>query len=235
MSIGDDRDASVNGGSKDADPFQLGNRLAERGEMDQAEEAYRRADEDGHGTAAAYAGVFAEARGDFEEARDAYRRADERGDGFGALRLGLLSAARGDWDEAKDAYARADERGHEQPPFDPRSLRSKRPPRDNRPAAVADGRPAFANPVLIGAVTVLIADHRGVPGLQRQHRAAVRADEGAEGRHRQRLEPGRRQRRAIGRLPSRRDQRDEADPASQWPDRRAADPSPRSDPPRGPG
>lgn len=87
--------------------------------MDQAEEAYRRADEDGHGTAAAYAGVFAEGRGDFDEARDAYRRADERGDGFGALRLGLLSAARGDWDEAKDAYARADERGHEQPPFDP--------------------------------------------------------------------------------------------------------------------
>jgi virulence factor Mce-like protein len=157
MSSGDDRDASVNGGSKDADPFELGNRHAERGEMDQAEEAYRRADEDGHGTAAAYAGVFAEARGDFDEARDAYRRADERGDGFGALRLGLLSAARGDWDEAKDAYARADERGHEQPPFDSRSLRSKRPPRDNQPAAVADGRPAFANPVLIGAVTVLIA------------------------------------------------------------------------------
>ena len=156
MSSGDDRDASVNGGSKDADPFELGNRHAERGEMDQAEEAYRRADEDGHGTAAAYAGVFAEARGDFDEARDAYRRADERGDGFGALRLGLLSAARGDWDEAKDAYARADERGHEQPPFDPRSLRPKRPPRDDQPAAVADGRPAFANPVLIGAVTVLI-------------------------------------------------------------------------------
>ena len=157
MSSGDDRDASVNGGSKDADPFELGNRHAKRGEMDQAEEAYRRADEDGHGTAAAYAGVFAEARGDFDEARDAYRRADERGDGFGALRLGLLSAARGDWDEAQDAYARADERGHEQPPFDPRSLRSKRPKRDGQPAAVADGRPAFANPVLIGAVTVLIA------------------------------------------------------------------------------
>ena len=125
MSSGDDRDASVNGGSKDADPFELGNRHAERGEMDQAEEAYRRADEDGHGTAAAYAGVFAEARGDFDEARDAYRRADER--------------------------------GHEQPPFDPRSLRSKRPSREGQPATVADGRPAFANPVLIGAVTVLIA------------------------------------------------------------------------------
>ena len=93
MSSGDDRDASGNGGGGDADPFALGNRHAERGEMQEAEAAYRRADEDGHGTAAAYAGVFAEARGDFDEARDAYRRADERGDGFGALRLGLLSAA----------------------------------------------------------------------------------------------------------------------------------------------
>jgi tetratricopeptide (TPR) repeat protein len=156
MSSGDDRDASVNGDG-DADPFELGNRHAERGEMARAEEAYRRADEDGNGTAAAYAGLFAEARGDFDEARDAYRRADERGDGFGALRLGLLSAAHGDWDTAKDAYARADERGHELPPFDPTGLRPRRPSRHDQPAVVADGRPAFANPVLIGAVTVLIA------------------------------------------------------------------------------
>src|SRR5689334_4147349 len=153
MSSGGDRDASVHEGSHnapgdDGSAFELGNRHAERGELDQAEEAYRRADEDGHGTAPASAGVLAAARGDFDEARDAYRRADERGDGFGALRLGLLSAARGDWDEAKDAYARADECGHEQPPFDPRSLRPKRPPREGQPAAVADGRPAFANPVL---------------------------------------------------------------------------------------
>ncbi|HET7050484.1 MAG TPA: MlaD family protein, partial [Solirubrobacteraceae bacterium] len=157
MSSGDDRDASVKGDGLDTDSFELGNRHAERGEMEEAEAAYRRADEAGHGTAAAYAGLFAEARGDFDEAHDAYSRADERGDGFGALRLGLLAAARGDWDMAKDAYARADERGHEQPPFDPRSLRPKRPPRQDQPAAVADGRPAFANPVLIGAVTVLIA------------------------------------------------------------------------------
>ena len=157
MSSGDDRDASVHGGSKDADPFELGNRHAERGEMQEAEAAYRRADEDGHGTAAAYAGVFAEARGDFDGARDAYQRADERGDGFGALRLGLLSAAQGDWETANDAYARADERGHEPPPFNPTGLRPRRRSRDGQPAAVAEGRPAFANPVLIGAVTVLIA------------------------------------------------------------------------------
>ena len=157
MSSGDDRDASGNGGGGDADPFALGNRHAERGEMQEAEAAYRRADEEGHGTAAAYAGVFAEARGDFDEARDAYQRADERGDGFGALRLGLLSAAQGDWETANDAYARADERGHEPPPFNPTGLRPRRRSRDGQPAAVAEGRPAFANPVLIGAVTVLIA------------------------------------------------------------------------------
>ena len=96
MSSGGDKDASVNGDAQERDPFELGNHLAERGEMERAEEAYRRADDDGHGTAAAYAGLFAEARGEFDEARDAYRRADERGDGFGALRLGLLAAARGD-------------------------------------------------------------------------------------------------------------------------------------------
>src|SRR6201995_4008117 len=157
MSSGDDRDASGNGGGGDAVPFELGKRHAGRGEKDKAGGAYRRADEDGHGTAAAYAGLFAEARGEFDEARDAYRRADEGGDGVGGLRLGLLSAARGDWETAKDAYARADERGHEPPPFDPTGLRPKRPPREGQPVAVADGRPVFANPVLIGAVTVLIA------------------------------------------------------------------------------
>jgi virulence factor Mce-like protein len=157
MSSGGDRDASVNGGGTESDPFELGNRHAERGEMEKAEQAYRRADEQGHGTAAAYAGVFAEARGDYDEAHEAYTRSDERGDGFGALRLGLLSAARGDWETANDAYARADERGHEPPPFDPRSLRPPREPQaEPQAAAIEGGRSAFANPVLIGAVTVLI-------------------------------------------------------------------------------
>ncbi|MGZ4250332.1 MAG: MlaD family protein, partial [Solirubrobacteraceae bacterium] len=157
MSSGDDTDASVNEDGTESDPFELGNRHAERGEMEKAEAAYRRADEQGHGTAAAYAGLFAEARGHFDEAQDAYSRSDERGDGFGALRLGLLSAARGDWETANDAYAHADERGHEQPPFDPRSLRPLRAPHaEPRAAALEGGRSAFANPVLIGAVTVLI-------------------------------------------------------------------------------
>ena len=157
MSSGDDRDASGNGGGGDADPFALGNRHAERGEMQEAEAAYRRADEEGHGTAAAYAGVFAEARGDFDEARDAYRRADERGDGFGALRLGLLSAAAG---RLGRRQRRIRTRGRARARTT--AVRSHRPAPQasaarGQPAAVAEGRPAFANPVLIGAVTVLIA------------------------------------------------------------------------------
>src|SRR2546421_2618839 len=98
--------------------FEDGNRLAAEGDLEQAEAAYRQADEQGHATAAAYAGLFAQGRGEIEPAREAYRRADERGDGLGALRLGLLLAREGDWDAAKAAFARADERGREEPPFD---------------------------------------------------------------------------------------------------------------------
>jgi virulence factor Mce-like protein len=138
--------------------FEEGNRLARAGRLDQAEDAYRRADQQGHGTAAAYVGLFAESRGALDEAQDAYRRADERGDGFGALRLGLLSSRAGDWDTATEAWSRADERGHEQPPFDPVSLSAPRA--SGAAAAIAPAeiqRSAFANPVLIGAVTVLVA------------------------------------------------------------------------------
>jgi ABC-type transporter Mla subunit MlaD len=137
--------------------FEHGNRLAHAGDLRAAEAAYRQADEQGHGTAAAYAGLFGEARGALDEARDAYRRADERGDGYGAFRLGMLDSRAGDWDAASAAWARAEERGHAQPPFDPVSL---------APATAAAGpmvpptdiqRGAFANPVLIGAITVLVA------------------------------------------------------------------------------
>src|SRR5947209_14434559 len=150
MSSGDEQDASVTG-SRNGSPLELGNRHAERGEMKEAEDSYRQADEQGDGTAAAYAGMFAEARGDYEQAEEAYRRADGRGDGFGALRLGLLLSSRGDWDAANDAYARAQERGHEKPPFDTRSLRRKpRRAGHAQPATVETTRSAFANPVLIG-------------------------------------------------------------------------------------
>ena len=61
-----------------------------------------------------------------------------------------------------------------------------------------------ASPVLVGAVTVLVAIDRGLPRLQRQHRAAVRAHLRREGRDPRRVEPGRGQRGAHRRLPRRR-------------------------------
>ncbi len=141
---------------KESSAFEEGNRLARQGDMDGAEAAYRRADEEGHGTAAAYAGLFAEARGDTEGAQAAYQRADERGDGYGAFRLGMLQSRAGDWDGASEAWKRSDERGHEAPPFDPVTLKAK----GGSPPPVSPGelqRSAFTNPVLIGAVTLLVA------------------------------------------------------------------------------
>jgi virulence factor Mce-like protein len=139
------------------DAFERGNELAKRGDLNGAGEAYREADEAGHPTAAAYAGVFDEAHGDPQAAEAAYRRADERGDGFGAFRLGLLLSRLGDWDGAREAWDRAGERGQAQPPFDPVALvrHQTEEPAIAPPAEIS--RSAFANPVLIGAVTVLIA------------------------------------------------------------------------------
>src|SRR5437588_318878 len=124
--------------------FDEGNRLARAGDLDAAEEAYRRADEQGHGTAAAYVGLFAEARGGLDEAREAFRRADERGDGYGAFRLGLNHSRAGDWDGAAEAWKRAEERGYEEPPFDPVAMRAPQP---SRPAVAPSEiqRSAFAN------------------------------------------------------------------------------------------
>ena len=80
---------------------------------------------------------------------------------------------------------------------------SRHDPPPRHPALVA-------SPVLVGAVTVLVAMHLGLPRLQRQHRAAVRAHLRREGRDPRRLEPGGGQRGAHRRLPGR---RGGADPA----------------------
>jgi TPR repeat protein len=153
VSFADDRE-----GRDAQSTFERGNRLAQQGDLAGAEKAYRRADELGHPTAAALAGLFSEGRGETAEAQDAYRRADERGDGLGAFRLGLLLAHNGDWDTANEAWRRADERGEEQLPFDPERLMRGRAPQRRRTvpeAERAESRSAFANPVLIGAVAVL--------------------------------------------------------------------------------
>src|SRR5437764_12063813 len=131
--------------------LEEGNRLARTGDLAGAEEAYVRADEAGDGTAAAYAGLFAESRGHLQDAEAAYRRADERGDGFGAFRLGLLLSRAGDWDAARTAWERADERGQAQPPFDPVAVvRRQTEPAVTRPPAEVP-RSASARPALTGA------------------------------------------------------------------------------------
>jgi virulence factor Mce-like protein len=134
--------------------LELGEQLARAGELDGAQVAYRRADDMGQPQAAAEVGALREADGDLAGAEEAYRRADERGDALGALRLGLLLARRGDWAGAKEAYARASQRGGAEDEFDLAALISER----SRRGAADDGfrrQPAFANPILVGAVTVL--------------------------------------------------------------------------------
>ena len=146
------------GGDEARSAFEEGNRLARAGDLEAAEAAYRRADDAGHATAAAYAGLFSEARGELGEAQDAYARSDQRGDGFGAFRLGLLLSHIGDWDDARQAWERAEERGQQEPPFDPVALMSRGATADAAMVAPTQvERSAFANPVLIGAVTLLAA------------------------------------------------------------------------------
>jgi|SRR5579884_49932 len=139
--------------------FDEGNRLAERGDLDGAERCYRQAAEAGHPTALAYAGAFDEARGRIREAHAAYERADAQGDGYGAFRLGLVLSRSGDWDGAAAAWRRAEERGRQDPPFDPAALmrRQAGPSGAVEGVAPATQRSALANPVILGAVTVLVA------------------------------------------------------------------------------
>jgi ABC-type transporter Mla subunit MlaD len=139
--------------------FEEGGRLAAAGDLKGAEAAYRRADRDGHGTAAAYVGLFEESRANQDQALAAYRRADERGDGYGAMRLGLLLSRSGDWDGAAVAWERADQRGSHEPPFAAELLarRAGYPPASAVGVASEVQRSALVNPVLLGAVTVLVA------------------------------------------------------------------------------
>ena len=94
-----------------ADVFELGVRAYERARLDDALDAFRRADELGDATSAFNLGFLLHERGDVQGAQEAYHRADERGDASGALNLGLVLQERGDLEGAQEAYHRADERG----------------------------------------------------------------------------------------------------------------------------
>src|SRR2546421_8301000 len=142
--------------------FARAGELVAAGDTQAAEEQYRRADELGHPSAPAYLGLLLETRGDPTGAEEAYRRADEREDGFGAFRLGMLLSNRGEWADASEAWDRAEERGSEPPGPTPAEFLRPRPRTDGdgqaaAPAAAAPGGSSspFANPVLIGAITVL--------------------------------------------------------------------------------
>ncbi len=150
----EEREAANRKRDAQADPdaaYENGNLLARRGAIDDAEASYRRADELGHGTAAANLGLLLERRGDTDGARDAYARADERGDALGALRLGVLLADQNRWEDAKAAFARAEERGGA-PAFDLALAL------EHKPSKITGAtQSTFANPVLVGAVTLLVA------------------------------------------------------------------------------
>ncbi len=146
---------------------EQGNELARAGKLDQAEAAYERAAASQPSEAAAALGLLRERRGDRSGAEQAYRLADEHGDPHGAFRLGLLLSARGDWDGAEAAWKRSDERGAGATPFELQHILEEhdRQVEHERLAeeweSVSAGRSrrpgAFAEPVLIGAVTVLVA------------------------------------------------------------------------------
>jgi peptidoglycan hydrolase-like protein with peptidoglycan-binding domain/tetratricopeptide (TPR) repeat protein len=95
-----------------ADAFELGRLLEAQGSVLDAQAAYRRADEGGHGTAASNLGRLLEEQGALAEAEAAYRRADERGDAAGAFNLAALLEDRNALEDAAAAYGRAAERGH---------------------------------------------------------------------------------------------------------------------------
>jgi len=83
----------------------------ERGDFDQAEDAYVEAMEHDDVVAAVRLGMLLERLDRLSKAEVAYRRADELGSAAGAARLGFLLEKRGEFSVAESAYRRAHERG----------------------------------------------------------------------------------------------------------------------------
>ncbi len=134
-----------------------GDEAAEAGQLERAEELYARAADAGSPAAQAKLGVLREHRGDIAGALEAYRRADDGGDGFGAMRHGLLLSGQNRWAEAEAAWGRAEERGSEPAGLDlVEALRNQAQSSAETPGA-ASAPSALANPVLVGAMTVLVA------------------------------------------------------------------------------
>ncbi|HTX47180.1 MAG TPA: MlaD family protein, partial [Solirubrobacteraceae bacterium] len=96
-------------------------------------------------------GLELEQQGDLEGAERAYRKADELGHAGASFRLGMVLSQRDDWDGAREAWARAEDRGHK-----PSDWGLPAQPPSSAASTTGDTASPFANPVLIGAVTVLV-------------------------------------------------------------------------------
>lgn len=92
--------------------FRLGLLLVQDGNLVEAEDAFRRADERGHPDAAFELALLLMQEGDRDAAKEAFRRADERGHAAAPFDLGILLVQEGDRAAAKEAFGRAEERGH---------------------------------------------------------------------------------------------------------------------------
>ncbi len=91
--------------------FNHGIALAELGRDEEAEAAYRRAEERGHAGARSNLGSLLHRLGRDEEAEAAFRRAEERGDANAASNLGALLHELGRDEEAEAAFLRGEVRG----------------------------------------------------------------------------------------------------------------------------
>lgn len=88
----------------------LGHLLMEAGDLEGAEDAYRRADDQGSGPGACNLGLLLEQRDELGEAEAAYERADQRGNREGAINLARMRRRRGDLTGERAALERASER-----------------------------------------------------------------------------------------------------------------------------
>lgn len=150
--------------------FELGAELAQKGDMTGAEDAYRRADEQGHPSAASNLGVLLEQQGDVAGAEAAYRRADERGDATGAFNLAAMLADRGDLVGAEAALRRADHHGDAVAAFNLGVLMERRNDLSGAEAAFrrADERGDAAAPAKLGILLEARGDLRGADAAFRR-------------------------------------------------------------------
>lgn len=91
-------------------PASLGHLFMQVGDFEGAEDAYRRADDQGSGPGACNLGFLLEQRGDLIGAEAAFARADKPGDRDGAINLARMLRRHGDFKGERAAVKRAEQR-----------------------------------------------------------------------------------------------------------------------------